>query len=376
MADCDIVEIPKDLSFLSKIEEMNLNSNNFNDFKGTIIALKTLPNLKRLCLNLCNNDEVNFVLDNIPHLVMLNNQDVTPEDLSEVKKHKEEFSESWNITHPKEELINTLPKPLTDQPEYPPSHAFENSSGQQSELLNFKSIQLSQFELTDEAINIIIEIYQNICNFNKLSNNSPNPDRQINSLEEFEEIKDKAFELMNKKTNSNLPAKNASRILLISTLIEFAFRKFIFLVSKNDNEIASILTSLLQNLLGMIKGLISQAFECVTQKEYDLLNKKTNDVIDTAESLEKSIDQLKSENNILKTKYKDKCKGLKNKIHELEGILMKSPKYGNSLLSDLGKNDTEKEPITKINDIKKERNESNTPSRANSATSHINNNNP
>ena len=47
---------------MPKIEIINLNGNDFEDFNQTVVLLKKLPNLKSLFLNLHEEEQVDYVM--------------------------------------------------------------------------------------------------------------------------------------------------------------------------------------------------------------------------------------------------------------------------------------------------------------------------
>ena len=54
------------------LKELNLNGNPIRDLEGTVDALKCLPNLKKLDINLHEEDQVDYLLRNMPNLEVLN----------------------------------------------------------------------------------------------------------------------------------------------------------------------------------------------------------------------------------------------------------------------------------------------------------------
>ena len=52
LTDNDIAALPDDLSQLTSLALINLNGNYFDDFEATALALKTLPVLRSLYINL------------------------------------------------------------------------------------------------------------------------------------------------------------------------------------------------------------------------------------------------------------------------------------------------------------------------------------
>lgn len=74
MSNNNISAIPNDFSNLTQISILSLNNNPFSSIHAVIDSLKTLPNLKKLNLNLQQDDEAEYVLSSLPQLEFLNEQ--------------------------------------------------------------------------------------------------------------------------------------------------------------------------------------------------------------------------------------------------------------------------------------------------------------
>jgi hypothetical protein len=72
LSDNDIRKLPNDLSQLSQIEELNLTGNPIDNLQLAIESLVTMPVLHSLHINLHQEEEVDFLLRNLPELQMLN----------------------------------------------------------------------------------------------------------------------------------------------------------------------------------------------------------------------------------------------------------------------------------------------------------------
>ena len=72
LAENRIKSLPNDLSMLRSIESINLNNNLIKDVMGTAVALKSLPRLKALNINLNSEEEVDFLIRTLPNLEFLN----------------------------------------------------------------------------------------------------------------------------------------------------------------------------------------------------------------------------------------------------------------------------------------------------------------
>jgi hypothetical protein len=60
------------LSGLTRLANMNLNGNQFTDFNKTVVALKTLPSLRSVYLNLYQEEQVDFIMRTLDKLDFLN----------------------------------------------------------------------------------------------------------------------------------------------------------------------------------------------------------------------------------------------------------------------------------------------------------------
>ena len=92
---------------LRNLTELNINNNSFESFPTLINNIKQLPSLQSLTLNLERNEEVKYLLENIPALQKLNGQDVTKDDLEGLKESEESPSN--------EESVDNIQKSLDDQ---------------------------------------------------------------------------------------------------------------------------------------------------------------------------------------------------------------------------------------------------------------------
>ena len=92
----NLITLPKDLSLLVSLEELNLNGNKFQDIYQVINCLTTLPNLVSLYINLDEEEQVDYIMKHLPRLEKLNGLDV---DRDEGEEEEEESEEE----HPVEE---------------------------------------------------------------------------------------------------------------------------------------------------------------------------------------------------------------------------------------------------------------------------------
>ena len=64
--------MPNDLSQLSQIEELNLTGNPIDNLQLAVESLVTMPILRSLHINLHQEEEVDYLLRNLPELQTLN----------------------------------------------------------------------------------------------------------------------------------------------------------------------------------------------------------------------------------------------------------------------------------------------------------------
>ena len=72
LSDNDIRKLPNDLSLLNHIIELNLTGNPIDNLQLAVESLVTMPLLENLHINLHQEEEVDFLLRNLPNLLMLN----------------------------------------------------------------------------------------------------------------------------------------------------------------------------------------------------------------------------------------------------------------------------------------------------------------
>ena len=73
MADNEIRRLPTDLSHLVQITDLNISGNPIEDLVAVIESLQTMPRLENLQINLHLEEEVDYLLRQLPELKILNN---------------------------------------------------------------------------------------------------------------------------------------------------------------------------------------------------------------------------------------------------------------------------------------------------------------
>ena len=72
LQDNEIRKLPNDLSQLIQIRELNLSGNPLQSLQKVVESLSTMSQLESLYINLHLEEEVDFLLRNLPHLLYLN----------------------------------------------------------------------------------------------------------------------------------------------------------------------------------------------------------------------------------------------------------------------------------------------------------------
>lgn len=67
-----IRELPVNFSQLQELETLNLNENEIEDIYSAVLILSHIKNLRSLFMNLTQEDEVDYILTNLPDLQHLN----------------------------------------------------------------------------------------------------------------------------------------------------------------------------------------------------------------------------------------------------------------------------------------------------------------
>ena len=82
--------LPPDMSQLHNIIEFNLNGNPIQDIEQAVDSLQTMPNLKGLHINLHEEEQVDYLLRNLPNLEYLNGLAVERDALFNDDEEEEE----------------------------------------------------------------------------------------------------------------------------------------------------------------------------------------------------------------------------------------------------------------------------------------------
>lgn len=95
--------LPRDLSWLETLEELNLNGNKFQDIYKVIDCLTTIPNLLSLYINLDEEEQVDYIMKHLPRLEKLNGLEVDRDEGEEEEEESEEdlpMQSAPNPSHP------------------------------------------------------------------------------------------------------------------------------------------------------------------------------------------------------------------------------------------------------------------------------------
>ena len=82
LANNQLTEVPYEVSRLPGLTEINLIDNPIENFHEAVLALKTLPKLQTLSINLHDEAQVDFVIRSLLNIRTLNDQPVDREELN------------------------------------------------------------------------------------------------------------------------------------------------------------------------------------------------------------------------------------------------------------------------------------------------------
>ena len=103
-----LTELPDEIFDLKNtLINLDISGNNFLDFESIIHSLKSFKNLKALKINIFTPQEAKFVIDNLPNLEYLNDEQINEEDQSNYSK--ESIVEYDDEDDDEEETIITIP---------------------------------------------------------------------------------------------------------------------------------------------------------------------------------------------------------------------------------------------------------------------------
>lgn len=116
VCDNQFTELPRDLSGMHRLANLNLNGNQFTDvrcldvtfikFNATVTSLRSLPSLRSVYLNLYQEDQVDFIMRTLEHLDFLNGLKVERDILYDEEGEEEEEDDHTSSEQSSPEVIN------------------------------------------------------------------------------------------------------------------------------------------------------------------------------------------------------------------------------------------------------------------------------
>lgn len=179
LSDNCITQLPKDLSMLKEVYEINLIDNELSPFESAVVALSTMPSLTHLHLNLHEEQQVDFVIKTLPNLLVLNGEDIDREELQNESESEHRFEAEQQDTNNNE--IKQI-KELEEEDELSENHIKNvandkrnseiiNSSCTGSDILNYSDSEEISLKPQDlETVALIFDKIRNMHRKNKLSN--------------------------------------------------------------------------------------------------------------------------------------------------------------------------------------------------------------
>lgn len=161
--------MPNNLSMFQKLENLDLSKNNFNDYQAVGKALSTIPNLKRLKIDLFTQDNAYYILSNLPNLDYLNDkqtkEDQSPIDISDQEMDNTSLkNEIPNFNSITKRIITKLQ--ISNQPNDIFYSQFQNIFKQEIDNLQNLNENVPNYLYAIHVLNAKIEIYsflQNQC---------------------------------------------------------------------------------------------------------------------------------------------------------------------------------------------------------------------
>ena len=161
--------MPNNLSMFQRLENLDLSKNNFNDYQAVGKALSTIPNLKRLKIDLFTQDNAYYILSNLPNLDYLNDkqtkEEQSPIDISDQEMDNTSLkNEIPNFNSITKRIITKLQ--ISNQPNDIFYSQFQNIFKQEIDNLQNLNENVPNYLYAIHVLNAKIEIYsflQNQC---------------------------------------------------------------------------------------------------------------------------------------------------------------------------------------------------------------------
>lgn len=291
LSDNCITQLPKDLSMLKEVYEVNLIDNDLSPFESAVVALSTMPSLSHLHLNLHEEQQVDFVIKTLPNLLVLNGEDIDREELQNESESEHRYDTEPQDTN--NDQIKQI-KELEEEDEQSENHIKNitndkrnseviNSSCSGSDWLNYSESEEISLKPQDlETVALIFDKIRNMHRKNKLSN-----DKEMAS--EFDKhLKSWMQKLSDIVTAENITinVKNSAILRTKFDLGEICHEKATQYLNKKDKNISKVYTKTYQ----IHSEIINDYDRLYTALAARYEEKKLQNA-----NLSKEVEQLKSE---------------------------------------------------------------------------------
>ena len=293
LSDNCITQLPKDLSMLKEVYEINLIDNELSPFESAVVALSTVPSLTHLHLNLHEEQQVDFVIKTLPNLLVLNGEDIDREELQNESESEHRFEAEQQDTNNNE--IKQI-KELEEEDELSENHIKNiandkrnseiiNSSCTGSDILNYSDSEEISLKPQDlETVALIFDKIRNMHRKNKLSNDKEMANEFDKHLKTWMQ---KLSDIVTAE-NTTINVKNSAILRTKFDLGEICHEKAMQYLNKKDKNIGKVYSKTYQ----IHSEIITDYDRLYTALANRYEEKKLQN-----SSLSKEIEQLKAELN-------------------------------------------------------------------------------
>jgi hypothetical protein len=261
--------LPDNMSCLSKLEELNINGNVFSDTLWTIDWVATLPRLKALFINLNEEDQVDYIMKQLPDLEYLNGlmverdeeeeeeEDETEQEEEDRREHSDQFDESpSNNEHLEAHFSSNLIEEekgieAPHQEDTPPK--MEQTDGHQKS------------EIPLEELEKIAILYDGIRNLHK----QKNPQRDQELAKDFDQYLQRVMKNLYQTVQNSTAPKAIKSVNILKAkfdLYDICLSKLNELVDIENTEIGGILG----DIHGGVHGIVSSFYDFTMLENQDL----------------------------------------------------------------------------------------------------------
>lgn len=345
LSDNYINELPADLSMLKEVYEINLIDNDLDHFEQAVMNLSTMPKLESLHLNLHEENQVDFVIRNLPNLRFLNGELIDREELQNESSRDDTYipptKKRESIKQIKEvdeeddpsEVHNSIIQGIKSsvEPNKIPNSSYEEAC---NEILNYSDSEEISLKPQDlEAVALIFDKVRNLHRKNKLSNDKEMAnefDKHLKAcMQKLSDIVTKSSTTTNSRNTAILKTKFELGEICHQKALEYCdakdknIGKIYSKTYQIHSEIISEYDRLYRSLAEKYYSFKSQNSDLTKQIESlksDLqkANHEKAAVLEIGENIEKQMQAKLAETNKMQEDYKAQIQELKNKIKETE----------------------------------------------------------